>query len=76
MVEEFQLKGPENIFSNIIEDVPILKKEVSINVQEAYRIPNRLNWKRKIFCHIAIITLNPKNKERILKSSKGKAKKI
>lgn len=40
--EVFQLKGPENIFSQITEEhFPILKKEMPIKVQEAYRTPNR-----------------------------------
>ena len=39
--EESQLKGPENIFNKIIEEnFPNLKKEMAINVQEAYRTPN------------------------------------
>ena len=39
--EESQLKGPENIFNKIIEEnFPNLKKEMVINVQEAYRTPN------------------------------------
>ena len=39
--EESQLKGPENIFNKIIEEnFPNLKKEMAINVQEAYITPN------------------------------------
>ena len=45
--EESQLKGPENIFNTIIEEnVPNPKKEMAINVQEAYRTPNRLDQKK------------------------------
>jgi hypothetical protein len=45
--EDFQLKGPANIFNKIIEDnFPNLKKEMPINIQEAYRTPNRLDQKR------------------------------
>ena len=45
--EDFQLKGPVNIFNKIIEEnFPNIKKEVSINIQEAYRNPNRLDQKR------------------------------
>ena len=37
--EEFQLKGPGNIFNKIIEEnFSNLKKEMPIKVQEAYRI--------------------------------------
>lgn len=43
-----QLKEPENIFSKIIEEnVPNLKKEMVININEAYRTPNRLDQKIK-----------------------------
>ena len=36
--EDFQLKGPANIFNKIIEEnFPNLKKEMPTNIQEAYR---------------------------------------
>jgi hypothetical protein len=42
--EDFQLKGPANIFNKIMEEnFPNLKKEISMNTQEAYRTPNRLD---------------------------------
>jgi hypothetical protein len=45
--EDFQLKGPVNIFNKIIEEnLPNLKKEMTMNIQESYRIPNRLDQKR------------------------------
>jgi hypothetical protein len=45
--EDFQLKGPANIFNKIIEEnCPNLKKEMPMNIQEAYRTPNRLDQKR------------------------------
>jgi hypothetical protein len=45
--EDFQLKGPENIFNKIIEEnFPNIKKEMPMNIKEAYRIPNRLDQKR------------------------------
>jgi DNA-binding winged helix-turn-helix (wHTH) protein len=45
--EGFQLKGPVNIFNKIIkENFPNLKKEMPINIQEAYRTPSRLDQKR------------------------------
>ena len=38
--EDFQLKGPANIFNKIIEEnFPNLKKEMPMNIQEAYRTP-------------------------------------
>jgi hypothetical protein len=45
--EDSQLKGPVNIFNKIIEEnFPNRKKEMTMNTQEAYRTPNRLNQKR------------------------------
>ena len=41
--EDFQLKGPANIFNKIIEEnFPNLKIEMPMNIQEAYRTPNIL----------------------------------
>ena len=40
------LKGPANIFNKIIEEnFPKLKKEMPMNIQEAYRTP--IDWTRK-----------------------------
>jgi hypothetical protein len=45
--EDFQPKGPADIFNKIIEEnFPNLKKEMPMNIHEAYRIPNRLDQKR------------------------------
>jgi hypothetical protein len=45
--EHFQLKGPANAFNKIIEEnFPYLKSEMPMNIQEAYRTPNRLDQKR------------------------------
>jgi hypothetical protein len=39
-----QLKGTVNIFNKIIEEnFSNLKKEMPVNIQEAYRTPNRLH---------------------------------
>jgi hypothetical protein len=43
-----------------------------INIQEAYRIPNRLDQKRNSSHHIIIKTPNALNKERILKAVREK----
>jgi len=67
--ENFQLKGPVNIFNTIIEkDFPNLKKEMPMNIQEAYRTPNGLDQKRNSSRHIIIRTKNAVNKDRILKA--------
>jgi hypothetical protein len=58
--------GPVNIFNKIIEEnFPNLKKEMSMNRQETYRTPNRLDQNRNSSCHIIIKTPNAQNKERI-----------
>jgi hypothetical protein len=55
--EHFQLKGPANIFNNIIEEnFPNPKKEMTMNIQEAHRTPNRLDQKRNSSRHVIIRT--------------------
>jgi len=71
--EDSQLKGPVNIFNKIVEEnFPNLKKEMSINIQNAYRTPNRWDQKSNFSCHIIIKTRNAQNKEIILKVVMGK----
>lgn len=65
--ENWELKHPENMVNKIIEGkFPNLKKEMSTNIQEAYRILNRLEQKRKPSHHIIPETLDAQNKERTL----------
>jgi hypothetical protein len=53
--EDFQLKGPVNIFNKIIQkNLLNLKKEMHMNIQEAYRTPNKLYHKRNSSCHTII----------------------
>ena len=71
--EDFQFKRSVNIFNKIIdENFPNLKKDMPMNMQEAYRTPSSLDQKRNFSCHI-IKTPKAQNKERILKavSKKG-----
>jgi hypothetical protein len=50
-----QHKGPVNVFNKIIrENISNLKKEMPMNIQEAYIMPNRLAQKRNSSCHIII----------------------
>jgi hypothetical protein len=71
--EDFQLKGPANIFNKIIEEnFPNLKEEMPMNIQEAYRTPNRLDQKRNSSHHIIIKTPNAQNIEKILKAVQEK----
>jgi hypothetical protein len=65
--EYFPLKGPVNIFNKIVEEnFPYLKKEISMNIKEAYRTLNRQDQKRNSSRHIIIRTTNAINKDRIL----------
>jgi uncharacterized coiled-coil protein SlyX len=55
--EGSQIQGPVNIFNKIIEEnFPNLKEKITMNIQEAYRTPNRLDQKRNFSCHIMIKT--------------------
>jgi hypothetical protein len=71
--EDFQLKGPANIFNKIIEEnFPNLKKEMSMNIQEVYRTPNRLDQKGNSSWHIIFRTTNALNGDKILKAVREK----
>ena len=71
--EDFQLKGPANIFNKIIEEnFPNLKNDMPMNIQETYRTPNRLDQKRNSCRNIIIRTTTALNKDRILKVVRGK----
>jgi hypothetical protein len=73
--EDYQLKGPVNIFKKIIEEnFSNPKKETPMNIQEAYRTSNTLDWKRNSSHHIIIQTPNALNKERILKAGQVTSK--
>jgi hypothetical protein len=42
--KNFQLKRPVNIFNKIIdENFPNLNKDMPMNIQKAYRTPNRMD---------------------------------
>jgi hypothetical protein len=67
-----QFKGPENIFNKIIEEnLLILKNEIAINVQGAYRTLNRLSQERKSSQHTISKTLNLQKQRKNIKSYKG-----
>jgi hypothetical protein len=72
--DDFQLKGPANIFNKIIEEnFPNHEKEMPMNIQENYRIPNRLDQKRNSSRNIIIRIKNALNKYRILKAVREKS---
>jgi hypothetical protein len=67
--EDYQLKGPINIFNKIIEEnFPNLKKEMPMNIQEAYRTGPE---KKFLLSHNNQNT-NCTEQGKNIKSSKGK----
>ena len=66
----------ENLFEKIMkENFPNLVKGLDIQVQEAQRVPNKLDLKRTTSRHIIIKMLKVKDKERILRA-RGEAELI
>ena len=64
-------KGIENVFEEIMaENFPNLKKETDMQVQEAQRVPNKINPNRPTLRHIIVKMV--KVKERILKAAREK----
>ena len=62
-----------NLFKKIMkENFPYLVKEIDIQVQEAQKVPNKLNPKRPTPRHIIIKMPKVKDKERILKAAREK----
>ena len=71
--EDSQIKGAVYIFNKIIEEnFPSLKNEMTMNIQEAYRNPNKLDQKRNSSRHIIVKTPNAQSKESILKAVREK----
>ena len=67
-------KGYEKIFEEIIaENFPNMEKETVNQVQEAQRVPCRINPRRNMARHILIKLMETKHKEKNIKSRKGKA---
>ena len=66
-------KGIENIFEEIMtENLLNLAKEIHIHVQEAQRVPNKMNSKRPTQSHNIIRIPKVKDKEGILKAAREK----
>ena len=71
--EEEKKKGYEKIFEEIIlENFPNVEKEIVNQVQEAQRVPYRINPRRNTPKHILIKLTKTKHKERILKAAREK----
>ena len=63
--EEKKKKGYEKFFEDIIvENFPSMEKEIANQVQEAQRVPYRINPKRNIPRHVLIKLTKTKHKER------------
>ena len=71
--EEEKKKGPEKIFEEIIvENFPNMGKEIVTQVQEAQRVPYRINPRRNMPRHMIIKLAKIKDKEKLLKAAKEK----
>ena len=71
--EEEKKKGTEKIFEEIIvENFPTVLKEIVNQVQEAQRVPYRINPRRNTPRHILIKLSKIKHKEKILKAAREK----
>ena len=66
-------KGPEKIFEEIIvKNFPNTGKEIATQVQEAQRVPGRINPRRNMSRHILIKLSKIKFEEKILKAAREK----
>ena len=71
--EEEKRKGYEKIFEKIIVEIfPKMEKEIVNQVQEAQRVPYRINPRRNMPRHILIKLTKTKHKERVLKAAREK----
>ena len=71
--EDEKKKGYEKIFEEIIvENFPNMEKKRVNQVQEAQRVPYRINPRRNTPRHILIKQTKTKHKERILKAAREK----
>ena len=71
--EEEKKKGYEKMFEEIIvENFPNMEKEIINQVQEAQRVPYRINPRRNMPRHISIKLTKTKHKQRLLKATREK----
>ena len=71
--EEEKKKGTEKIFEEImVENFPNMEKEIVNQVQEAQRVPYRINPRRNTPRRILIKVPKIKHKEKILKAAREK----
>ena len=70
---EERQKGHEKIFEEIIvENFPNMGKQIATQVQEAQRVPYRINPRRNTPRHIVIKVAKIKDKEKLLKAAREK----
>ena len=73
--KEEKKKGSEKIFEEIIvENFPNMGKEIATEIQEAQRVPYRINPRKNSPGHILIKLTTIKFKEKILKVAREKTK--
>ena len=77
MHQRLNYRGPRRkdmrkILKIIVENFPIVGKEIANQVQEEQRVPNRINPRRNMPRHILIKLTKTKHKERILKAAREK----
>ena len=66
-------KGPKKIFEEmIVENFPNMGKETATQVQEAQRVPYKINPRRNMQRHIVIKLAKIKDKEKLLKAVREK----
>ena len=71
--EEEKEKEPQKIFEEIIaENFPNIGKEIVNQVQEAQRIPGRINPRKNIPRHIVIKPTKIQDKDKILEATREK----
>ena len=71
--EEDKKEGYEKIFEEItVEKFPNMEKEIVSQVQEAQRVPYRINPRRNTSRHILIKLTKTKHEGRILKTAREK----
>ena len=67
---EERKKGPKKIFEEIIvKNFPNMEEEIATKVQEAQKVPGRINPRRNMLRHIVIILTKIKDKEKLLKAT-------
>ena len=73
--EEEKKKGSEKIFEEIIvENFPNMGKEIVTQIQEAQRVPYRINSRKNTTRYLLIKLTKIKFKEKIFKAARGKQK--